>query len=501
MSPTTVNKNVTREVDKSPRGARIGAFFDLDKTLIDNFSAAAFMQGRFKSGDMTAKEKLSNVAAFFNYIRGEREFSGMVATTTRALKGLPEHQFDQLGEEIFRKHLADTIYPEARALVKAHQDRGHTVAIISSATPYQIEPVAAELGIEHVLCTRFEVEDGVFTGKVIRPTCWGEGKATAARGLAEEHKLDLARSYFYTDSHEDLPLLELVGKPRPLNPNQELAALAGQRDWPVQRFDAGAKQGIRQVVRNAAVFAGLLPSALVGLQVKYLSGSTRQGANSAINTWVELACAAIGIDVRVRGREHVWSQRPAVFIYNHQCSADSIIVPKVLERDFVGVAKKEAAEAPLYGSFMKAVGTVLIDRSDSAQAKADLEPAMKALREGQSIVIAPEGTRSNSTQLGAFKKGAFHIAMQAGVPIVPFVVHNAIDIAPPGAKVYRAATVEVEVLPPISTDGWTAANLESNIGKVRSLFLERLGQEDAAPEKAPRKARARKARKKPTRRK
>lgn len=476
MAKIKMHEQVTHEVDAGPRGRRIGALFDLDKTLITDFSAMSFMQGRIKSGNMTSAEIFANLTTILNYIRGEREFADMVATTTAALRGLEEDAFVELGEQIFQKHLAATIYPEARALVEAHRSKGHTLAIISSATPYQIQPVARELGIDHVLCTRFEVENGRFTGEVEEPVCWGEGKATAAKTLAVEQGLALDRSYFYTDSIEDLPLLEEVGKPRPLNADDKLAALADERRWPVQNFSRTAKPDIKQVVRNAAVAAGLIPSAFVGIPVKYLTGSTRDGADAAMKTWVELACAAIGIDVQVSGREHVWSHRPCVFIYNHQCAADTMIIPMVLERDFVGVAKKEAADAPIYGSFMKAVGTVLIDRSDSAKARADLEPAMQALASGESIVIAPEGTRRNSTKLGEFKKGAFHIAMQAGVPIVPFVVHNAIDVLPPGTKVYRAATVEVEVLPPIPTDEWRAEDIDSHVATVRNLFLERLGQ-------------------------
>lgn len=470
-----LHSKVTTEVDGAARGRRIGALFDLDRTLLHGFSATSFMRERLTSGSISAKEAMMTLVAAKNYLKGDKSFSKMVATTTKALKGVPEQTFIDLGQAIYEKHLSALIYPEARALVKAHQAKGHTLAIISSATPYQIEPVARELGIEHVFCTRFEVVDGLFTGEVIRPTCWGEGKSLAAKILAEEHHLALDQSFFYSDSCEDLPLLDLVGKPRPLNPDEKLENIAAERNWPIQHFGPPAKVGVKQALRNGLVFAGLVPSAALGLSVGMLTGSTRRGADTASRTWCDIACAAIGINVRVLGREHLWSQRPAVFIYNHQSTADSMIVPKVLEHDFVGVAKKEIANAPIYGHFVKAMGTVLIDRSDSKLARAGLEPAFEALRNGLSIVIAPEGTRSGSTTLGQFRKGAFHIAMQAGVPIVPFVVHNAIDVAPRGAKLFRPATVEVEVLPPISTDDWTAETLDERVHEIRNLFLERLG--------------------------
>ena len=90
-------------------------------------------------------------------------------------------------------------------MVAAHIAKGHTVAIVSAATPYQVDPIARDLGITHVMCTRMEVEDGVFTGNIIKPACWGEGKAYAGQKLAEKYHLDLRKSFFYTDSAEDLP--------------------------------------------------------------------------------------------------------------------------------------------------------------------------------------------------------------------------------------------------------------------------------------------------------
>ena len=98
------------------------------------------------------------------------------------------------------------------------------------------------------------------------------------------------------------------------------------------------------------------------------------------------------------------------------------------------------------------------------------------LKEGRSVCIAPEGTRSTSTHVGRFKKGAFHLAMQAGVPIVPIVIHNAIDVAPRGQFVFKPATVKVSVLPPIPTSNWRLENLDQHIESVRDQFLIELDQ-------------------------
>ena len=131
---------------------------------------------------------------------------------------------------------------QARAIIEAHQAKGHRVAIISSATIYQIEPTARDLGITDIKCSAYEIEDGVFTGEIIRPLCFGEGKVLAAEELAAEYGLDLDQSFFYSDSDDDIELLERVGKPRPLNPNMKLKGIADERNWPVQRFVLHTKQ-------------------------------------------------------------------------------------------------------------------------------------------------------------------------------------------------------------------------------------------------------------------
>jgi putative phosphoserine phosphatase/1-acylglycerol-3-phosphate O-acyltransferase len=103
--------------------------------------------------------------------------------------------------------------------------------------------------------------------------------------------------------------------------------------------------------------------------------------------------------------------------------------------------------------------------------------------EGKSVVLAPEGTRSTTRKLGAFKKGAFHLAMQAGVPIVPIVIHNASDIAPKGDFVFRPGKVRVEVLEPIETKHWRLEDIDQHVNDVRQLYLEALSQAEPSAAK------------------
>jgi len=138
---------------------------------------------------------------------------------------------------VFNEMLRDYIAPAARERITWHRQQGHRVAIVSASTPYAVSPVAHDLGLgEDYLATHLEVISGRFTGRLIEPPCYGDGKVTLTRAYSTQHNLDLAKSYFYTDSYHDLPLLESVGHPVAVNPSRKLKGIAAERRWPVERF-------------------------------------------------------------------------------------------------------------------------------------------------------------------------------------------------------------------------------------------------------------------------
>jgi len=467
---------LTSEIAEGPSGPKIAAFFDVDGTLLAGFSAVAFVRERMFSGRMSPRELAASLTGSVSYAMGRTGFSGFMAAHTAAYRGLAESVMDELGEEIFEKYLAAEVYPESRALVRAHQERGHTVAIVSSATPYQVGPLARDLGVEHVLCTRLEVENGIFTGRVVHPTCFGTGKTDAASGLAKTVGADLDDAYFYTDSKDDLPLLEAVGHPRPLNPDSTLARVARERRWPVRRFQSRGRPGLEEVARTALAYGSVVPAAVTGLAVGLLNRSHRDAINFAGSMWGDLTTALSGIDLRVEGEEHLWSHRPAVFIFNHQSGLDAPLMVKLVRRDATGIGKQEIRRNPIFGPLFAAAGVVFIDRANSKRAIEAMQPAVRALREGRSVLIAPEGTRRPTPRLGAFKKGAFHLAMQAGVPIVPVVFRNVLDALPKHGFIIHPAIVEAVVLPPVDTSTWTREGLDDEIAAIRARYLEVLGQ-------------------------
>ncbi len=477
--PGSKTDGLTQEILAGERGSHIGAFFDLDRTLINGFSAKDFVKTRLMSGKFSSKELVSQFAGVLSYATGGGNFASMAGLSAKGVEGVSEQVFIEVGEEVYQKTLAGAIFPESRALVAAHLSMGHTVAIVSAATPYQVEPVARDLGVDIVRCTRMEVEHGKFTGKIIEPACWGEGKAYAGRALAESHSLDMHKSFFYTDSAEDLPLLEIVGNPRPINPDTKLSTLAFQNDWPILRFTEENSSKVTNLVRTGMAGGIFIPAIMKGVASGLTKMSWEEGLESMVTAIGDFGTTVAGIKLAVKGEEHLWSHRPAVFIFNHQSNADALIAVKLLKRGIRGVAKKELQKMPIIGQIMQMTGTIFLDRAaDKEKSIEAMKPAVDSLKGGTSIVIFPEGTRSYDYTLGKFKKGAFHIAMQAGVPLVPIILRNAHDAMPRGKNVFTPTLVEVIVLPPIHTHDWNKSNMDKKINDVRNLFLKELKQEE-----------------------
>lgn len=469
-------ENTTHDVDDSPQGAGTIAYFDLDGTLIHGFSILSMFRERLFSGRVAPATALQQLFSLVTHGVNGSQYGRILEEVAETLADTPEQELIDLGEVVFQKYVAGSIYPESRALVKAHQRRGHTVAIVTSATSYQAAAVARELDIDHVICNHFEVAEGKLTGEVLRPICFADGKRKAAKKFAKARGVHLSSCYFYTDGLEDLPLLEAVGFPRPLNPDPSLQVVARRRDWRSRQFDSRGIPGVREIVRTGLVYGAFLSSALQIVPTWLLNQSRRDAVNLAVTTWGEFGSALAGIRVRVAGEHHLWEQRPAVFLFNHQSAIDVLLIAKLLRRDFTAIAKQEIAANPLVGPVFRVADTVFIDRKNHQKAIEALQPVVDTLHGGLSVAIAPEGTRSAGAKLGEFKKGPFHIAMQAGVPIVPVVIHNATDVLPKGGFFVRPSTVHIDVLEPVDTSEWRAETVDRHVSDVRALYLAALGQ-------------------------
>ena len=249
------------------------------------------------------------------------------------------------------------------------------------------------------------------------------------QAFAAKNGVDLAKSYFYADGDEDVALMYLVGNPRPTNPAGKLEAVAIKRGWPVLRFTSRSGSSPVSQLRTVAGIASLVPAAAGAIGLGLLTRNRRIGVNFFTSTWSRLLMTSIGIDLNVIGEENLTAQRPAVFLFNHRNQADPFIAGRLVSDNFTSVGKKELEKDPLMGTIGKMMDAAFIDRDDPKAAVESLHKMEELARKGLSILIAPEGTRLDTTEVGEFKKGPFRIAMATGIPIVPIVIRNAEVIA------------------------------------------------------------------------
>ena len=234
MSTQVPASDPIAEIGVSTAGRQVGAFFDLDGTLVDGFTATAHASDRIRRRQARIGEVLGVIEASMRYRLGRMRFEHLLTRAAGYLRGESLAELDELGERLFVERVASRVFPVMREIVQAHQSRGHTVVLSSSALTIHAEPVARFLKIDHVLCNHFEVgSDGRLTGRIAKPVVWGRNKATAVQRFGETNDVDLQHSYFYADGDEDVALMNLVGNPRPVNPRPGLAASAAQNGWPV----------------------------------------------------------------------------------------------------------------------------------------------------------------------------------------------------------------------------------------------------------------------------
>jgi len=469
--------HLLKQIAESEPGPETCALFDFDGTIISGYSATAFLKDQISRGELSPADLIQLTQAATRFGIGSLGFSALMAVHAQYLAGRSESEYTANSERLFRRAIAKLIYPEARQLIDAHRAKGHSIAIISSATPYQVLPAARDLGINEVFATDLEVLDGYFTGGVVTPTCFGEGKVRAAETFAEKHGTSVDRAFFYSDSTDDIELLEHVGHPVVLNGSNSLRAIAREKRWSSADFSSRGNATGGEILRSLAATGSLVSSFMMALPLYALSGSRRDAVNFSISLFADTASALIGMKLDVRGRENLWNNRPAIFMFNHQSNADMLVMASLIRRDIVGIGKRELKNLPIIGPLLGATGVVFIDRSNRQAAIDAMAPVVDTMnKERKSLVLAPEGTRAPTRKLGAFKKGGFHIAIQSGLPIIPVVIHNSGDISPKGDPIFRSGTVHVDVLPAIDTSSWSVKSIDEHVAQVRNAFARTLGQ-------------------------
>ncbi|KAF3906242.1 hypothetical protein ABW20_dc0102151 [Dactylellina cionopaga] len=190
-------------------------------------------------------------------------------------------------------------------------------------------------------------------------------------------------------------------------------------------------------------------------------------------------CPAVGVDFVIENEEGMWNERPVVFVGNHQAELDILVLGRIFPKYCSVTAKSTLKHMPFLGWFMTLSGTIFINRTNRASAMTTFDNAAKEMKERrQSVWIFPEGTRSYSTTptMLPFKKGAFHLAVQAQVPIIPVVVQNYSHVLNLKAKSFESGTIRVKVLDKVETKGMTGEKQEIDAltEKVRKMMMDEL---------------------------
>ncbi len=225
------------------------AFFDLDRTLIRRSSALA-LAGSFRQRGVIGRGQLAKAAAwqvlFAARGAGAESVRKAAEDGMMILKGFRVEDLRTMVAEAMEPILKPLVYSDPLALVARHRERGEPVYIVSATLQEIVEELARELGFDGAIGSTCEIVDGAYTGRSLRPA-HAEGKAAAVRELAEREGIDLDASTAYSDSHTDLPFLEVVGHPIVVNPDRQLRAIAAERGWPVREFSDLAFPGVRRL--------------------------------------------------------------------------------------------------------------------------------------------------------------------------------------------------------------------------------------------------------------
>jgi HAD superfamily hydrolase (TIGR01490 family) len=234
------------------------AFFDLDRTLIAGSSAFVFGHAAWSADMMPTGELLSDAwkAITFRFTGASDDKANAVRDRIlQAITGRRIEELMALADDVIPR-LLDDVRKESQGFIGLHSAAGRDTYMVTASPIEIVQKLAEELGMTGAIATVAETIDGVYTGELSEPFCYGPAKADAVRRVAERADYDLALCYAYSDSVSDLPMLEVVGHPVAVNPDNGLEAVARTRGWPIVEFSRTARKVIRTTTASVGA-AGL----------------------------------------------------------------------------------------------------------------------------------------------------------------------------------------------------------------------------------------------------
>jgi HAD superfamily hydrolase (TIGR01490 family) len=242
------------------------AFFDLDKTVIAKASMVAFGRPLYRQGLISRRLLLRALYGQLVYMHlgaDEAKLDRMRESVLALTKGWEQARVGSIVRETLTDVVEPIIYSEALELIQEHRAAGRKIFIVSASPEEIVVPLGEFLGVDAAIASRARVEDGRYTGEMDR-YAYGPNKAVAIRNVAADEDIDLSRSYAYSDSATDIPMLETVGHPVAVNPDRELLKFAREREWEVRRFVHPVRLRDRVPVPPAGPTAAIAATALAG---------------------------------------------------------------------------------------------------------------------------------------------------------------------------------------------------------------------------------------------
>lgn len=210
------------------------AIFDLDNTLLSGDSDHGW--GEFLIGkNLVDKEiyKEANERFYELYTLGKLDIHEYATFSFQPLAARSMEELKNLHAEFMRDVIQPMIGKKAKALIRHHQEQGHVLLVITATNSFITRPIVEAFGIANLLATEPEIKNGRYTNKIQGTPCYQEGKVDRLQKWMEEHKFSLEGSYFYSDSHNDLPLMELVETAIAVDPDEKLAEIAKLKGWKI----------------------------------------------------------------------------------------------------------------------------------------------------------------------------------------------------------------------------------------------------------------------------
>ena len=258
------------------------AFFDLDKTILAKSSAFAFARPFFKGGLISRRGVLRSAYAQLVFVTSgaDHELMEQMRTyVTNLVTGWDVESVQSIVAETLDEIIDPMVYQEAVDLIAEHRAAGHEIVIVSSSGSDMVEPIGARLGVDHTIATRAAIENGRYTGE-LEFFAYGPNKALALQELALKRGYNLDECYAYSDSQTDLPMMEIVGFPVAVNPDDELREVALDREWPIMDFEkpVGLRSHTKQIAVTGTSVA--LGAAVIGVAWYVIRRMTRARAAS-----------------------------------------------------------------------------------------------------------------------------------------------------------------------------------------------------------------------------